>query len=114
MADARILVVAELHGLAGTAGALDAILTGYADELRRLDGCRDVRLLTAADPAERVLLISWSDESAMRAHFATSAYQRYSRDVSPLLARPSDVRVHHVSTTVHPLPGEPVDPVRAD
>ncbi len=114
MADPRLLVIAELHGLAGATGELGAVLDGYAAELRGLDGCVSVRVLTAAEPAERVLVVGWAGEAALRAHYATPAYARYSRAVTPLLARPSDVLVHHVSTTVHPRAGEPVDPSRAD
>ncbi len=114
MADPRVLVVAELHGLAGAARELGAVLDGYATELRGLDGCVSARVLTGAEPAERVLVVGWAGEAALRAHYATTAYARYARDVTPLLARPSDVVVHHVSATVHPRPGEPVDPSRAD
>ncbi len=52
------------------------------------------------------------DEDALRAHFAAPHYRRYRGAVGELLARPSDVTVHHVSQTVHAIDPDPPDPAR--
>ena len=53
---------------------------------------------------------SWSSETAMREHYDTRHYRRYREQVQPLLARPSDVVVHHISVTVHAADPNPPDP----
>lgn len=57
-----------------------------------------------------MLLAEYADDSALRAHYATPHYRRYREQVGPLLAWPSDVSVHHVSTTVHARDPNPPDP----
>ena len=59
---------------------------------------------------EIVLLISGADESALREHYDTPHYRRYRERVGPLLARPSDVVVHHISATVQAIDPNPPDP----
>ncbi|HTA05700.1 MAG TPA: antibiotic biosynthesis monooxygenase, partial [Solirubrobacteraceae bacterium] len=61
-------------------------------------------------PGEFVLLSSWADEQALRAHYATSHYRHYREQVGLLLARPSDVVVHHLALTVKALDPNPPDP----
>lgn len=46
----------------------------------------------------------------LRGHYATPHYRRYRERVGPLLARPSDVLVHRVDTTVHAQDPNPPDP----
>ena len=67
-------------------------------------------MLGAEEPGELVLLASWTSESALRAHYATAHYRRYRELVGPLLARPSDVVVHHIASTMHALDPNPPDP----
>lgn len=67
-------------------------------------------MLAAEEPGEFVLLCSWSSETAMREHYDTGHYRRYREQVEPLLARPSDVVVHHISITVHARDPNPPDP----
>ncbi len=57
-----------------------------------------------------MLLCSWNTETAVREHYDTSHYRRYRGQVEPLLARPSDVVVHHISRAVHALDTNPPDP----
>ena len=67
-------------------------------------------MLDAAEPGELVLLASWTSEHALSAHYSSAHYRRYRERVGPLLARPSDVVVHHIATTVHALDPNPPDP----
>ena len=90
------MLVAELHGL-GDATRREARSTGF-------------RVLASDEPGELVLLISWTDQAALREHYATPHYLRYRGRVGPLLARPSDVVVHHISATVHARDPNPPDP----
>jgi quinol monooxygenase YgiN len=110
MADPDRLLVAELHGLAGLQAQLRELLDALADGARGEPGCVSFRVLSAAEPGEFVLLSAWSDEAALRAHYATPHYHRYREQVGPLLARPSDVVVHHVEQTLRALDPNPPDP----
>jgi quinol monooxygenase YgiN len=110
MSDPGVILVAELHGLVGRQSELRELLDALATGARDEPGCRSYRVLTAEEPGEWVLLSAWVDEAALRAHYATPHYRRYRDAVGPLLARPSDVVVHHVDRTVHARDPNPPDP----
>jgi quinol monooxygenase YgiN len=106
-----VLLVAEMHGRAALVEPeLRALLSELADASRAEPQCTDFRVLAAEEPGEFVLLGAWSSETAMREHYDTSHYRYYREQVGPLLARPSDVVVYHVSSTVHALDPNPPDP----
>jgi quinol monooxygenase YgiN len=106
-----VLLVAEMHGrTALVEPQLRALLHELADASRAEPQCVGFRVLAAEEPGEFVLLGSWSTETAMREHYDTSHYRRYRDQVGPLLARPSDVVVHHTSVTVHAADPNPPDP----
>jgi quinol monooxygenase YgiN len=114
MADPALLLVARVHGIAGRAGEL-------VEAAQRVQAAaRDAGALSAdvlevpRERGELVLLQGWPDEAAMRAHFAGAAHGRYVDDVAGLLARPSDVVVHSVSGTQHPVGDLSFEPRRAD
>jgi hypothetical protein len=50
----------------------------------------------------------------MRAHFAGAAYATYVDAVADLLARPSDVAIHTLAGTEHPVGDLSAEPRRAD
>jgi quinol monooxygenase YgiN len=110
MSDPGLLVVAELHGLAGRAGELRELLDELAAGSRTEAGCTSFRVFAADEPGEVVLLSGWADEAALQTHYGTVHYRRYRDLVGPLLARSSDVTVHHVSATVHARDPNPPDP----
>ena len=110
MSDPALLLVAELHGLVGRQSELRELLDGLAVGARGEPGCRSFRVLVAEEPGEWVLLSAWGDEDALRAHYRTAHYRRYRDAVGPLLARPSDVVVHHLGRTVHARDPNPPDP----
>lgn len=97
------LLIAEIHGLAGRATELHRLLADLSSRARDEDGCLAFRALRADEPGDFVVLSSWRDEAALRAHYAGAPYQRYRAAVGELLARPSDVTVHHVTESVHAI-----------
>src|SRR3712207_4572950 len=109
-----VLVHAEIHGLAGRAGELRSLLTEHAAATVRMDGCAGAVALEplGAEPGEFVLDVWWEDDGAMRAHYGSGEYARYTGLVGELLARPSDVHVHYVDHSVHATGDPSSDPTR--
>jgi quinol monooxygenase YgiN len=105
-----VLLVADVHGRTGLEPELRVLLRELADASHAEPQCVGFRVLDAEESGEFVLLGSWNTEAAMREHYDTSHYRRYRDQVQPLLARPSDVVVHHVSVTVHAADPNPPDP----
>lgn len=110
MSDPTVLMTADLHGLAGRAPELRALLTELADGSRSEPGCVSFRVFDAEEPGDVFLLSGWADEQALRDHYQTPHYRRYRAAVGELLARPSDVTVHRVSQNVHARDPNPPDP----
>ncbi len=105
-----VLLVAELHGRTALTAELHALLRELAAASGAEPPCNGFRVLLADEPGEFVMLSSWSSEEALRAHYDSAHYRHYRQQVGPLLARPSDVVVHHLSATVHALDPNPPDP----
>ena len=110
MSDPELILVAEVHGRAGLVAELRALLADVARGSEGEGGCLGFRVLATDDPGEFVLLESWASEDTLRAHYDTPHYRRYREQVGPLLARPSDVVVHHLAATVHVSDPNPPDP----
>ena len=114
MPDPSNLLIARVHGVAVRGPELTAAAQELAAAARAQDGCLSFDVL--AEPgatAELVLVSAWRTEAAMRAHFSSGAYGRYVAAVTDLLTRPSDVTIHSVSGTVHPLADLSLEPGRA-
>jgi len=111
VSDPAVIVVADLHGLTGRVDELSGLLRDLAAGARTERECVEYRVLTDHDePGDFVLISSWESEAGLRAHYTTVHYRVYRSEVAPLLARPSDVVVHRVSSTVHALDPNPPDP----
>jgi quinol monooxygenase YgiN len=110
VSDPGVLLVADVHGLVGLAAELRDLLTELTRGARGEPECDSFRVLADDDPGEFVILGAWNSEAALRAHYDTPHYRHYRDNVTPLLARPSDVVVHHISATVHALDPNPPDP----
>jgi quinol monooxygenase YgiN len=110
MADSQVIMLADLHGLAGRLTELNALLADLAAGSRTEGGCASFRFFPSEDPAGIFLVSIWADQAALRRHYDTAHYRRYRDAVGPLLARPSDVTVYRVSETVHARDPNPPDP----
>jgi quinol monooxygenase YgiN len=114
MPDPSYLLIARVHGVAVRTAELIAAAQELAEAARAEADCLGYDVL--AEPgstAELVLVGAWRTEAAMRAHFSSGAYGRYVAAVTELLTRPSDVTIHTVSGTVHPLADLSIEPQRA-
>jgi quinol monooxygenase YgiN len=109
-----VLVHAEIHGLVGRAAELRALLADHAETTSRAPGCLGSTASEplGGEPGELVLDAWWSDEAALRAHYASDEYGRYASAVGELLARPSDVQIHYVQRSVRARGDASLDPAR--
>ncbi len=110
MADPALILIAEVHAAVGAMSQVDELLEPLVAGTRDESGCLGFRVLRADEPGEIVLLSQWESEDALNAHFATTHYRYYAENVGPLLSRASDVVIHHVSSTVHPIDSGGPDP----
>jgi quinol monooxygenase YgiN len=111
MSDSSVLLVAELHALVGRESELRELLTALAASAREDPGCLSYHVAASLEePGELLIAAGWRDEAALRAHYRTAGYARYRSAVGELLARPSDVVVHHISATIRARDPNPPDP----
>ena len=114
MPDPSQLLIARVHGVAARGAELTAAAEELAAAARSQDGCLGFDVLTVSrDASELVLLSAWRSDRELRAHFGSGPYGRYVSAVTDLLTRPSDVTIHTVSGTVHPIADLSREPQRA-
>ncbi len=114
MPDPSHQVLARVHGVAARSDDLRAAAAELARSSAAEEGCLGFEVLAVPGAkAELVLLSAWRSEREMRAHFRSAAYGRYVSAVTDLLTRPSDVTVHAISGTVHPIADLSTEPGRA-
>lgn len=114
MPDPSHLLVARVHGVAVRSAELAVAAQELAASCGPQDGCLSFDVLVQPEARSELVLVSaWLSEKDMRAHFASAAYGRYVSAVTDLLTRPSDVTIHSISGTVHPIPDLSLEPQRA-
>jgi quinol monooxygenase YgiN len=97
------VVVARLAGLTGRAAELRRLLSDRARVVREEPGCAGYEVSELLDePAIFLVVQTWTSGDAMRAHFGSDAQASYQHEVDELLARPSDVVLHEVASTIRP------------
>jgi quinol monooxygenase YgiN len=110
MSQGGVVVIAQVHGQVARLAELKGLVADLAADARRDSGCESYHVAFPEAAGECLLVSSWKSEAALRAHYETDAYLRYRSRVGELLTRPSDVVVHHVSTSVHARDPNPPDP----
>jgi quinol monooxygenase YgiN len=114
MPDPSRLIIARVHGVAAREGELTAAAHELAAACLAQPGCLSFDVLAQAGARSELVLVSaWASESAMRAHFASDAYADFTLTVTDLLTRPSDVTIHSVSGTLHPIADLSTEPRRS-
>jgi quinol monooxygenase YgiN len=108
------VVVARIVGLSGRAAELRQLLADRALVARGEPGCERYDVAELLDePVTFLVVQTWASADAMRAHFASPDHATYQHQVDELLARPSEVVVHDVGTTLRPAAStSPTDPGR--
>jgi quinol monooxygenase YgiN len=110
MSDAIVILIGEMHGLVGRHAELEQVLDELAAGTRDEPDCLAYHVASLPEPGEYLIVGTWRDEAALRRHYSTPAYARYRSAVGELLARPSDVVVHRVTSTVHARDPNPPEP----
>jgi quinol monooxygenase YgiN len=110
-----VVAVARVHGIARAHPELVALLRRAAAAARAEPGCRSYDVAETLDGADGFFVVhAWDDAAALEAHYRGPAHQAYQHDVFGLLARPSDLVIHQVSSSERPVDPGPMDPRQAD
>jgi quinol monooxygenase YgiN len=110
-----VIAVARVHGVAAGRTQLIELLRRTAAAARAEPGCRAYDVAEAIDAADEFVVVhAWDNEAALEAHYRGSAHQTYRYGVFGLLARPSELAIHDVASTEHPVDPGPMDPRQAD
>src|SRR5882757_2717247 len=104
-----VVAVARVHGIASAHAELIELLRRTAGAARAEPGCLAYDVGAALDVADDFLVVhAWDDEAALEAHYGGAAHQAYQHDVFGLLARPSELVIHRVASTEHPVDPGPM------
>ena len=110
-----VVAVARVHGIAVAHADLVALLRRTAAAARAEPGCRSYDVAEALDGADEFVVVhAWDNAAALEAHYRGTAHEAYQHDVFGLLARPSDLVIHQVSSSERPVDPGPMDPREAD
>jgi quinol monooxygenase YgiN len=108
----RVVAVTQIHGLAGRRDELRALMR---ENEARVSGAHLYRFsATLEDPDEYLHVQEWASDADFAAHQASAAFAEYQRALFDLLARPSEMTIHRVASSVVPTPSAPVDPRAVD
>jgi quinol monooxygenase YgiN len=111
----RVIAVGDMFGISGRRPELRSLLERSEREASASPGClRYVFAATLADPDHVVLHSEWESEEALDAHYRSDAFTTFQLGLDGLLARPSEMTVHTVAESVHPVNTRPMDPRDAD
>jgi quinol monooxygenase YgiN len=110
-----IVVVGDLYALVGRRDEVLELLAQTQARAREEPGCESYAFAeVVGEPGHVLICQEWADESALEEHYGSTVFAQYQQRVGEFLARPSEVRIHHVRQTLRPQDAAPMDPRRAD
>jgi quinol monooxygenase YgiN len=110
-----MIAIGRVHGIAAARPQLRELMLRTAAAARAERGCRSFDFAEALDAADEFVVVhEWEDAEALEAHYRGPVHEAYREGVFGLLARPSDLAIHRVASTEHPVDPGPMDPRQAD
>ncbi|HEX7300248.1 MAG TPA: putative quinol monooxygenase [Solirubrobacteraceae bacterium] len=110
-----VIAIGRVHGIAAAREQLLGLMRRTAAAARLEPGCRSFDFAETVDGADEFLVVhQWEDAAALEAHYRGPAHEAYQQGLFGLLARPSELAIHHVAATERPVDSGPMDPREAD
>jgi quinol monooxygenase YgiN len=110
-----MIAVGHVHAVAAERARLIDLMRRTAAAARAEPGCRSYDFAEIVDGADEFVVVhEWADEAALGAHYRGPAHEAYQEGVFGLLARPSELVIHRVAASEHPVDSGPMDPRAAD
>ena len=110
-----VIAIGRVHGIAAARPQLRELMQRTATAARAERGCRSYDFAETLDGADEYVVVhEWDDAIALQAHYRGTVHQAYQQGLFGLLARPSELAIHHVGSTERPTAGGPMDPREAD
>ena len=110
-----VVALAHVEGIHGRRPELVALMRATAASARAHPGCLAYDFTVSLDDPDHLLLVAeWHDEPSLRAYYRSDDFAAYQQGLAGLLARPSELRLHHVERTERPTSAGDLDPRLAD
>jgi quinol monooxygenase YgiN len=110
-----VVAVGRVYGLASSRAELIELMRRTAAAARTEPGCHSYDFAEALDTTDEFVVVhEWDDRAALAAYYRGAAHEAYEQALFSLLARPSDLAIHEVASTEHPVASGPMDPRDAD
>ena len=110
-----VIAIADIFGISGRRNELVDLLIRTERRAREFPGSRRYVFAARLEAPDHLVLISeWDTHAAMSAYHRSEQFARYQFELNGLLARPSEMTIHSVTDSVHPVPSGPPDPRDAD
>jgi quinol monooxygenase YgiN len=86
------------------------LMQATQERARAQPGCsRYVFAEVVEDPGHFTVTQEWSDRSALEEHYRGEAFKDYQAAIGAYLVRTSDLLLHEVRESVHPVDAAPID-----
>ena len=103
-----VVVVGDLYTLVGRQAGVLKLLVETQARAREEPRCTSYAFAEVVGEPGRILICEeWAD-------YRSTGFARYQQQVGEFLARPSEIRIHHIRATLLPQDAAPMDPRRAD
>jgi quinol monooxygenase YgiN len=110
-----VIAIGRVHGIAAARPQLRDLMRRTAAAARGEPGCRSFDFAEIVDGADEFVVVhEWESPAALEAHYRGGVHEAYQQALFGLLARPSELAIHHVASTERPTGGGPMDPREAD
>lgn len=110
-----IVAVGDIYALIARRAEASELMRATQVRVRKERGCISYLFAeVVGEPGHFIVVQEWRDQTSLDAHYRSQAFADYQAEIGDLLVRTSELRLHHVSTTVLPQDSAPMDPRLAD
>jgi quinol monooxygenase YgiN len=110
-----LIALGDVYAQATEVGRVRELMFAAQEVAASEPGCEAYSFAeVVGDPAHFLSVQRWSDQQALDAHYSSAAFADYQAQVTPLLARSSELRVYSVAGVYAPTDAGPLGAPEVD
>jgi quinol monooxygenase YgiN len=105
-----LVAIGEIQAQIPQREAVQRAMLDAQSAAQQEDGCLGFMFAEVVGEPGRFLVVErWRDEVALQAHYGSASFAAYQRSIGPLLVRDTELEVHRIAETLHPVASEELD-----